>query len=289
MGAAGTKETMDINLVKHDGDVETGGDQISINKDKNDATNTNENSDSDVQRPSLVKSLSIKTEVSKAIVEKELIRFGKYIMAWRTFPFRMSVALIVEFVIGFLAILSAKGDFQVVPTIVSMLYLLYLFSSSATQNTIWFISEAISVFKEDTKDWGYVGAVLFALFFWLPFCSFFTPFFVVLDLVNIHKECTGPHNLSFAAADTVTRIASINYASRATELSVAVPLLVSFDFLTKFSAKIIDSITCDEIKAEHAAKSYVESESTLFFYCVSIIVLGIVLTAVILACLSIGF
>ena len=166
---------MDINLVKHDGDVETGGDKISINKDKNDATNTNENSDSDVERPSLINRLSIrKTEVSKAIEEKELIRFGKYIIAWRTFPFRMSVALIVEFVIGFLAILSAKGDFQVVPTIVSMLYLLYLFSSSATQNTIGFISDAILSLSEDTevRGYGYVEAFLFNLYFWIVF-SFF--------------------------------------------------------------------------------------------------------------------
>ena len=225
--------------------------------------------------------------IKKAIKEKEMIRFGKYVIAWRTFPFRMSVAFIVEIAIGFLAILSAKGDFQVLPTIVSMLYLLYLFSSSATQNTIAYISGAISCLKEDTEDKGYVGAVLYALFYWIPICSFFTPFFVVLDLVNIHKECIGPHNLSFATADPVTIIASINYASRATELSVAVPLLVSFDFLTKFSAKIIDSITCDEIKAEHAAKSYDESESSSLF--VLMFEVGIVLTAVILACLSIGF
>ena len=287
MGAAGTKETMDINLVKHDGDVETGGVKISINKDKNDATNTNENSDSDVERPSLINRLSIrKTEVSQAIEEKERIRFGKYIIAWRTFPFRMSVALIVEFAIGFLAILSAKGDFQVLPTIVSMLYLLYLFSSSATQNTIGDISDGISSLKEWMKDEGYVGTVLYSLYV-VILCSFFMPILVVLDLVNIHKECIGPHNLSFAAADTVTIIASINYASRATELSVAVPLLVSFDFLTKFSAKIIDSITCDEIKAEQAAKSYDKSVSSFLF--VLMFVLGIVLTAVILACLSIGF
>ena len=169
MGAAGTKETMDINLVKHDGDVETGGDKISTNKDKNDATNTNENSDSDVERPSLINRLSIrKTEVSKAIEEaieeKEMIRFGKYIIAWRTFPFRMSVALIVVFVIGFLAILSAKGDFQVLPTIVSMLYLLYLFSSSATQNTIRFINDIISVIGLFTEKERYVRTCLVPFF-----------------------------------------------------------------------------------------------------------------------------
>ena len=294
---------MDINLVKHDGDVESGGDKISTNKDKNDATNTHENSDSNVQRPSLVNRLSIKKTIeSKAIEEKEKIRFGKYIIAWFTFPFRMSVALIVEIAIGFLAILSAKGDFQVLPTIVSMLYLLYLFSSSATQNTIKFISAVISGLREETKAIGYARTVLIvfiALFSWLPLVLFFTPFFVVLDLVNIHLEWIGPHNLSFAAADMVTIIASINYASRATELSVAVPLLVSFDFLTKFSAKIIDSIPIDDNKA---IKAMDDSSNNIFDsfafhkrrimlnYCIIMpCVLGIVLTAVILACLSIGF
>jgi hypothetical protein len=93
--------------------------------------------------------------------------------------------------------------------------------------------------------------------------------------------------LSFAAADLITIIASINYASRATELSVAVPLLVSFDFLTKFSTQILDSIKVSDDECKRAAQSYIIGDCSLF--CVVLpLVVGIVITGVVLAILSIG-
>jgi hypothetical protein len=97
--------------------------------------------------------------------------------------------------------------------------------------------------------------------------------------------------LSFAAADVITIIASINYASRATELSVAVPLLVSFDFLTKFSTQILDSIKRSDDESERAVESYFYSDSKRecsLLFVVLPVVAGIAVTGVVLAILSIG-
>jgi hypothetical protein len=124
---------------------------------------------------------------------------------------------------------------------------------------------------------------------------------VILDLVNIRlsDDCYGAPNLSFAAADLITIIASINYASRATELSTAIPLLVSFDFLTKFSTQILDSIEVSDDECKDAAVSWwlrisqsidaghsatVECSLT----CVLLLAVGIVITGVVLAILPIG-
>ena len=144
---------MDVNLVMKKtscsdaGDVETGN-KIANNESKSASLNANDKSDStqaddkidpDATRPSVVGRISSylprKSEVNEAFNEIQEITFGKYIIAWRVLPFRMGAALLVEFAIGFLAILSAKGDFQVLSTSVSILYLFYLFSSSKSQNT----------------------------------------------------------------------------------------------------------------------------------------------------------
>jgi hypothetical protein len=43
------------------------------------------------------------------------IRYGKYVMAWRLKPRKMLGALIIEIIIGFLAILTATGKVNTLP------------------------------------------------------------------------------------------------------------------------------------------------------------------------------
>ena len=288
--------------------------------------------DPDATRPSVVGRISSylprKSEVDKAVSEIQWIKFGKYIIAWRVLPFRMGAALFVEFAIGFLAILTAKGDFQVLPTSVSILYLFYLFSSSKSQNTV----RLLNIYNEELK-WltrrrhSYIygdestpnedestgllskGCEVLLMVISTPIILVISVIFkvivnslslaicVILDLVNIRFESDnfGAPNLSFAAADLITIIASINYASRATDLSVAVPLLVSFDFLTKFSTQILDSIEVSDDECKEAAVSWWLRISTghpatveCFLNCVLLLAVGIVITGVVLAILSIG-
>ena len=311
---------MDVNLVMKKtscsdaGDVETGI-KIATNESKSASLNANDKSnstqaddkiDSDAKRPSVLGRISShllrKSEEDKTIYNSEEIKYGKYIIAWTMLSFRMVSALLVEFVIGFLAILTAKGEFQVLSTSVSVLYLFYLFSSSKSQNTIYCIN-SLSEFHL-SRECKYIVCELLIVGITLPIILLIT---VIFDLVNIRLTtdfgCMGPHNLLFAAADLITIVASINFASRATELSTAVPLLVSFDFLTKFSTHILDSIEVSDHECGKVASAKLDFYYTyydghrakpwcsIFSYSPQFVLpfaVGIVITGVVLAILSIG-
>lgn len=85
--------------------------------------------------------------------------------------------------------------------------------------------------------------------------------------------------------------ASINYASRSTDLSVAIPLLASFDFITKFSNKIAEDIVIDEDEAIEKAR---QNDKWVLDHIFTrgilpiLAMISIVTTAVVLSSLSIG-
>ena len=89
-------------------------------------------------------------------------------------------------------------------------------------------------------------------------------------------------------------IASINYASRAPDLATAtaVPLLVSFDFITKFSTQIINSVSIkdddDAIKKANDNETWLDENWWLRVGIPVVIMIGVVVAALVLACLSIG-
>ena len=113
---------------------------------------------------------------------------------------------------------------------------------------------------------------------------------IILDLVQVHVVSTSPQTLSFATADMVVIIASINFASRAYSLSNAIPLLVSFDFITKFSSEIVKGVVIEDVDAIKKAEEndYWKSEKEYLRFLLPLILMtGIVITAIVLASLSI--
>lgn len=186
------------------------------------------------------------------------IRYGKYVMAWRLKPRKMLGALIIEIIIGFLAILTATGKINTLPLVTSILYLVYIFLSSKTQNTVnaysWY-TEAYSWTKKYLERKGCFSP--FSVLLKYTLLPLIVTALVLLDLVQVHRLCIAPQTLSFATADMVIIVASINYASRSSSLSVAIPLLVSFDFITKFSSHIAGGIS---IKDEDAIKYATEND-----------------------------
>lgn len=231
-----------INTIKENGDLEIG-----LRKSD--------------QRVSKKNSISSKQEeIENEIKCFQEIRYGKYVIAWKIRPKKMFLALAVQIIIGFLAILTTTGEPNTLPSVVSLLYLLYIFSSSKTQNTFkiyhWYTS-AYDIIYYNLKDRQYCTmqycTIVIALLKYI-LLPFIVPAMVVLDLVQVHRECISPQTLSFATADMVIITASINYASRSTDLSVAIPLLASFDFITKFSNKIAEDIVIDDDEAIEKAR-----------------------------------
>lgn len=234
----------------------------------------------DVERDSID---TRKKQTEDDIEREQNIRYGRYVVAWQLLPVRMSVALVVEIVVGFLAILTSSGSFQILPSIVSFLYLIYIFSSSKTGNTIRVLKEMYNDFRE-----GDIEKIINIIFFWIPILL---PACIVLDLVQVDFDCVSPQTLSFAAADMVIIIASINYASRAPALSTSIPLLVSFDFITKFSTQIISSVSIsddDAIKKADDNGAWINKKLFLRVWLPIIVMVGVIVAAIVLACLSIG-
>ena len=84
-------------------------------------------------------------------------------------------------------------------------------------------------------------------------------------------------------------IASINFASRSQDLSSAIPLLVSFDFITNFSRQIIESITIkdeDAIKKSEENDEWMSKNMCLMFFLPLTLMVGVIIAALVLACLS---
>ena len=114
---------------------------------------------------------------------------------------------------------------------------------------------------------------------------------IILDLVQVHRFSMSPQTLSFATADMVVIIASINFASRAYSLSNAIPLLVSFDFITKFSSEIVKGVVIsddDAIKKADENEEWILEKQFLRLWLPMILMTGIVITALVLASLSIA-
>ena len=107
---------------------------ITINDDKNETS-----------RGSLAMRLA---KSSEEVERLQIIRCGQYVEAWRERPFQMYVALFVQLIISFLAILTASGPFQPIPTFVSFLYLIYIFSSSKTGNTVGCLKDWLELAKK---------------------------------------------------------------------------------------------------------------------------------------------
>lgn len=263
-----------VNTIKETGDIEIG-------LHKNDSRISKRDSVGKRQR-----------ETEEEIKCVQEIRYGRYVMAWRMRPRKMFVALAVQIIIGFLAILTATGEARTLPSVVSLLYLFYIFSSSKTQNTFkiyqWY-NNSYDIIYDNLKDMQYCTIVIVLLKYTL--LPFTVPAMIVLDLVQVHRECISPQTLSFATADMVIITASINYASRSTDLSVAIPLLASFDFITKFSNKIAEDIVIDEDEAIEKARQNDKWVLDHIFTrgIVPILsMISIVTTAVVLSSLSIG-
>jgi len=93
-----------------------------------------------------------------------------------------------------------------------------------------------------------------------------------------------------ATADMVVIIASINFASRAYSLSNAIPLLVSFDFITKFSSEIVKGVVIeddDAIKKADQNEKWMDEKRFLRSGLPIFLMTGIVITALVLASLTI--
>ena len=76
---------------------------------------------------------------------------------------------------------------------------------------------------------------------------------VVFDLVELDITCACRETISFATIDAIILIASINAASRAESVQDAIPLLVGFDFIKDFPARILKQF---EIKDDDALAAY---------------------------------
>ena len=187
-------------------------------------------------------------------IEKiQSVRDSKYILAWKICPHKMLAALAIEFTVSFGAILTSSGDIQLLPSIVSALYLLYVFLSSKTNNTYQFVNYfcggILNIFTICDGSILFNALYLVALLWTLQLL----PALIALDIVQVHWMSTH-HTIIFASADAVIFIASINYAIRTPSLENAVPLLISFDFLTKLSSSIVEGIAISDEDALYIAK-----------------------------------
>lgn len=155
-----------VNTIKETGDIEIG-------LHKNDSRLSKRGSVDKRQR-----------ETEEEIKCEQEIRYGRYVMAWRMRPRKMFVALAVQIIIGFLAILTATGEARTLPSVVSLLYLFYIFSSSKTQNTFkiyqWYNS-SYDIIYDNLKDIQYCTIVIVLLKYTL--LPFTVPAMIVLDLV----------------------------------------------------------------------------------------------------------
>ena len=227
--------------------------------------------------------ISIKKETEMEIERSHRIRYGKYIIAWSLRPVQMTMALITETAIGFLAIVTASGHFQTLPSIVSFLYLVYTFVSSNSNVLLGFIYQINDGLKtSDQINWLSMNVLLSPLLF---------PAGLVLDLVEVSQKSVSPQTLAFATADMVIIIASINFASRQLYLYNAIPLLVSFDFITNFSKKIVNDIVStdgDALRRSKENDEWICDNIILGFWIPNIVMIIVVITALVLASLSIG-
>jgi len=191
--------------------------------------------------------LAVKDHEKLEIRLNQKIRHGKYVIGMSAHPARMLIALCVEFVIGFLAIITASGKLQTKSTIVSFLYLLNMFSSSKTKNSKWVCKVIFEYYMDNVTDRiTLLWFILRVIFRYIPLSI---PLCIALDFAQLHRDCATFETISFATADLVVVIASINYASRSPYLSDSIPLLVSFDFITKFSSALIQNIPITDEEA----------------------------------------
>ncbi len=260
------------------------------------------------------------------------VRYGRYIMAWKKYPIRMWVILLIELFVGFLAILSATGSFQQLSSFVSFMYLIYIFVSSKTDNfnkyvrIILFCGRSIGMQcslrsicscitccctnlrcssnnnnsnnnnnANNTswcKDKWYEELLMYFAAFLLTIYMLVVqgPISIIQDLVEV-SDTYEPQILSFVAADMVVIIASVNYAARALTLLEAIPLLVSFDFLTDLAPNVADSILISDEDAVNIYEKNIWEFNFLIFSPAGFLIfltVGIIIAALVLAYLSIG-
>lgn len=222
--------------------------------DENESDKTNED-----QKLSIV---AHKVDEKHEIRRNQKIRHGKYIIGMAAHPARMFITLFVQLAIGFLAIITASGTFQPRSTIVSFLYLLNMFSSSKTKNTKWLCKVIFEYYMDNVTD--RISLLWFILRLFFRYIPLSFPMVIALDFAQLHRDCATMETVTFATADLVVIIASINYASRTYNLSDSIPLLVSFDFIIRFSEALVRNMPITDeaaiLKSEEAISRRGEDE-----------------------------